>query len=69
MGVRQVVLPFSTDQFANAADLERTGSASVWAPNEITCDHLAEAMALELDKPEPNPIPARDLGELASLIG
>jgi MGT family glycosyltransferase len=69
MGVRQVVLPFSTDQFANAADLERTGSASVWAPNEITCDHLAEAMALELDKPEPNPIPARDLGELATLIG
>lgn len=69
MGVRQIVLPFSTDQFANATDLERCDFASVWAPNEVTSDDLTDAMALELDRPENSPIQARERGELASLLG
>ena len=40
-GVRQLVLPMSTDQFANAADLERTGAAVVAAPNTSSADDLA----------------------------
>jgi zeaxanthin glucosyltransferase len=40
-GVRQVVLPFSTDQFSNAADLERTGAACVLSPNDTTAADLA----------------------------
>jgi UDP:flavonoid glycosyltransferase YjiC (YdhE family) len=40
-GVRQVVLPFSTDQFSNAADLERIGAACVLSPNDATVADLA----------------------------
>jgi UDP:flavonoid glycosyltransferase YjiC (YdhE family) len=40
-GVRQLVLPMSTDQFANAADLERIGAAAVASPNTATADDLA----------------------------
>ena len=40
-GARQLVLPFSTDQFANAFDLERTGLAAVAAPNTTSADELA----------------------------
>lgn len=43
-GVRQVVLPFSTDQFSNAADLERIGAACVLSPNEATAAVLAPAI-------------------------
>lgn len=45
-GVRQVVLPFSTDQFSNAADLERIGAAVVLPPNDATAADLAEAIAV-----------------------
>ncbi len=43
-GVRQIVLPFSTDQFSNAADLERVGAGSVFAPNETTSEELAQSI-------------------------
>ena len=54
VGVRQLVLPFSTDQFANAADLERVGVASVLAPNEMSTAQLTEAIVARLDAPLPN---------------
>lgn len=44
-GIHQIVLPMSTDQFANAADLERTGAASVAAPNDATEAELADLIA------------------------
>ncbi|CAN5656370.1 hypothetical protein BH24ACT5_BH24ACT5_20150 [soil metagenome] len=52
-GSRQIVLPFSTDQFANAADLERVGRATVLSPNEATSDDLASAVMASLDSPSP----------------
>ncbi len=48
-GVRQVVLPFSTDQFSNAADLERIGAAAALPPNDATAAELAQAIAAQLD--------------------
>jgi UDP:flavonoid glycosyltransferase YjiC (YdhE family) len=47
-GVRQIVLPFSTDQFSNGADLERIGAASVLPPNETTAADLALAIDVGL---------------------
>jgi UDP:flavonoid glycosyltransferase YjiC (YdhE family) len=54
-GVHQIVLPFSTDQFANAADLERVGAANVLAPNEMSASELAEAIVDRLAMPSPSP--------------
>ena len=54
-GARQLVLPFSTDQFANAADLERAGVASILAPNEMSAAQLREAILARLDAALPNP--------------
>ena len=57
-GVRQLVVPMSTDQFANAADLERSGAAAVASPNDATCADLAAMVdALLADDPPP-PVPA-----------
>jgi UDP:flavonoid glycosyltransferase YjiC (YdhE family) len=47
-----VVLPFSTDQFAGAAALERTGVGVVLPPNTASVDELASAVAHVLDLPE-----------------
>ena len=44
-GVPMVVLPFSTDQFAIAADLERTGLGVALDPNATGAADVAEAMA------------------------
>lgn len=44
-GAAQVVLPFSTDQFANAADLERTRRGIVVDPNLATAAEIADAIA------------------------
>ena len=54
LGVHQIILPFSTDQFANAADLERTGQATVISPNHICPSALAEVIAtiVALSKPK-----------------
>lgn len=54
-GVRQLVLPFSTDQFANATDLERVGVASVLSPNEMSTNELSEAIITQLDTVKPSP--------------
>jgi UDP:flavonoid glycosyltransferase YjiC (YdhE family) len=54
-GVRQLVLPFSTDQFANAADLERVGVASVLPPNKMSTTELVEAILSRLDTVNPKP--------------
>ncbi|MEH6515189.1 MAG: nucleotide disphospho-sugar-binding domain-containing protein [Halioglobus sp.] len=53
IGLRQLVLPFSTDQFANAADLERAGVASILDPNEMSTAQLTEAILARLDAPLP----------------
>ena len=47
-GVRQCVLPFSTDQFSNAADLERIGAARVLAPNRASGASLVDEICLSL---------------------
>jgi UDP:flavonoid glycosyltransferase YjiC (YdhE family) len=44
-GVPLLVLPFSTDQFAGAAALERAGLGLALDPNAATADELAEALA------------------------
>lgn len=43
-GVPMVVLPFSTDQFAAAAAIERTGIGAALAPNTMTADELVSAV-------------------------
>jgi MGT family glycosyltransferase len=67
-GIRQLVLPFSTDQFANAADLERVGVASVLAPNEMTIAALAEAVIARLDAPLPTVQPAKTQADIIQLL-
>jgi UDP:flavonoid glycosyltransferase YjiC (YdhE family) len=48
-GVPLVVLPFSTDQFAGAAALERTGAGVALDPNAATVAELAAALSTQLD--------------------
>ena len=48
-GVPMVVLPFSTDQFANAADLERAGLATALDPNTSLADTLSVALDAALE--------------------
>ncbi len=43
-GVPMLVLPFSTDQFAGAAALERTGLGEALDPNAATVDELTAAL-------------------------
>jgi MGT family glycosyltransferase len=43
-GVPMVVLPFSTDQFAGAASIERAGLGRVLAPNGLDADVLVRAV-------------------------
>ena len=50
-GARQLVLPFSTDQFSNAADLERVGAARVRSPNDTSPAALALAVEVALASP------------------
>jgi UDP:flavonoid glycosyltransferase YjiC (YdhE family) len=52
-GVPLVVLPFSTDQFAVAADVERAGLGQALDPNAATVDEIAGAIRLVLDGPAP----------------
>jgi UDP:flavonoid glycosyltransferase YjiC (YdhE family) len=59
-GVRQLVVPMSTDQFANAADLERAGAAVVAPPNEATSTDLAIMIAALLVAEPPSPVAASD---------
>jgi len=59
-GVRQIVLPMSTDQFANAADLERCGAGLVAAPNDTTCTNLANMIAALVAVEPPSAVAASD---------
>ncbi|MDQ3114503.1 MAG: glycosyltransferase [Actinomycetota bacterium] len=67
-GIRQLVVPMSTDQFANAADLERTGAGSVAAPNAATCAELADSIALLAARPRPSAILPPDQRCLCSAL-
>ncbi|NRD27789.1 glycosyltransferase [Frigoribacterium sp. VKM Ac-2836] len=67
-GVPVVVLPFSTDQFAGAAALERTGVGVALAPNTATVDELAEALRHVLDLPSRDPAAAGRLAGLAASL-
>lgn len=55
-GVRQLVLPMSTDQFANAADLERCGDGAIASPNDVSSADLAAMIAGLLAMTRPAPI-------------
>jgi len=68
-GVRQLVLPFSTDQFANAYDLERCGYAAVAAPNTATIAELAELVERSMAGSRPTPIGAVDSATLVAPLG
>jgi len=59
-GVPMVVLPFSTDQFAVAADLERAGLGRALDPNRATAPEIRAAVEGVLGGPAP---------ELASSLG
>ncbi len=50
-GVPLFVLPFSTDQFAVAADLERTGLGRTADPNAVTAAEIREGVLALLDGP------------------
>ncbi len=65
-GGRQIVMPFSTDQFANAADLERIGLASVLAPNRAGGPEIAAAVEAALAA-APSP-PVQPLNEEALAV-
>ena len=67
-GSRQLVLPFSTDQFANAADLERVGIASVRSHNTTTSADLANAVAEALVKPHPAVVPRGTVDALVNAL-
>jgi len=67
-GVPVVVLPFSTDQFAGAAALERTGVGVALAPNTATVDELAEGLRHVLDLPTRDPGAAGRLAGLAASL-
>lgn len=59
-GVPLLALPFSTDQFAVAADLERTGLGRAADPNRVTDAEVRKAVLELLDDPFQGA--ARDLG-------
>jgi UDP:flavonoid glycosyltransferase YjiC (YdhE family) len=67
-GVGQVVLPFSTDQFANAADLERAGVGVVHPPNDVQIAPLVAAIERVLDLRRPKPIASPSRGELVDSL-
>jgi UDP:flavonoid glycosyltransferase YjiC (YdhE family) len=67
-GVRQLVLPFSTDQFANAADLTRTGRAAVASPNYLDAGCLARQLSELLATPAPIPVLRRTTDELVDAL-
>ncbi len=50
-GVPMLVLPFSTDQFVGAADVERHGVGVASAPNSATPGEIADAVTALLDGP------------------
>lgn len=68
-GVRQLIVPFSTDQFANAADLERLGTAAVAAPNTTRSERFAAAVEQLLSAPAPVAAPRPTEAALVEALG
>lgn len=52
-GTHQLLLPFSTDQFANAADLEEVGAARALSPNDASAAEIADVIVGRLAAPAP----------------
>jgi UDP:flavonoid glycosyltransferase YjiC (YdhE family) len=67
-GGRQIVMPFSTDQFANAADLERIQAATPLAPNTTRPEEIAAAIEAALAGPERPRIGSMSDSELAAVL-
>lgn len=67
-GVRQIVLPFSTDQFANAADLERCGLAVALDPNTLVASDFAATVGALLSRSRPAPHRRPSTGRLLSAL-
>lgn len=67
-GTRQFVLPFSTDQFANAADLERSGRGVAAPPNTTAASELATIVERQLAMPTPAPFRRPDIDSLADFV-
>jgi zeaxanthin glucosyltransferase len=63
-GVRQLLLPFSTDQPAIAADLQRAGLARAADPNTLTADQLNDLVTGALTEPRPAPVGQPDSAAL-----
>lgn len=63
-GVRQLLLPFSTDQPAIAADLQRAGLARAADPNTLTADQLNDLVTAALTEPRPAPVDQPDSAAL-----
>ena len=68
-GVRQMILPFSTDQFAGAADLERSCAAVVVPPNTTRSDEIASAVDRLLSSPAPEAVQKPTDDELLDALG
>lgn len=64
-GVPLVVLPFSTDQFAGAAALERCGFGVALAPNTLTVEPMIDALHAVLPLP---PLMRTQLDELSESL-
>ena len=67
-GVRQIIMPFSTDQFANAADLERLGRATVVDPNDVDVDALTTVVDAAVTSPPPECVLPPGDSQLADAI-
>lgn len=57
-GCRQIVMPFSTDQFANAADLEQRADAAVLDPNRASSSDIANTVCAAVSAQTPDSVPA-----------
>lgn len=68
-GAGQVLLPFSTDQFAIGADLERAGVATVLDPNAAGPEELAAAIADRLTSGPPTPVATDVEAVVAAVTG
>ncbi|MET0589615.1 MAG: glycosyltransferase, partial [Naasia sp.] len=52
-GVPMIVLPFSTDQFAGGAAIERTGAGDVLDPNSVSADEIGASLRRLASQPRP----------------
>lgn len=67
-GCHQIILPFSTDQFANAADLELRGGATVLDPNTMSPLNIVDAVGRLADRTPPDPVSPPSTTELLTAL-